>query len=495
MQTETAKTVTRRTAWITVGQGVHTASQILVATFLARWMSNSDWSKMAYLMSVYFAILVVANLGLHHGMPYFISHLNAKGQRRVVFRSMTALLISGMVVSVVLSLASGALTKQWDDLASLVTLMGVVIAVELPSTICAMALVALEQSMLSAIWEGSMGLVTLITVFGLFVQDNGLRAACLGLLIAGVIRSITAVLALWWATRQKNSRNDVEDSSTIPRIRDQIKFALPLGATIIVSVLNRSLDKWLVAALYPARLGEYAIAAQELPIINILPVAGGAAIAVSLVHHLARGEQQTALKIWIEQSIRLTYVLVPAVVVLILCSPEIIELMFGRQYRSGAPILVIFTVILLHRVAEYGVVLRAAGRTRELLFASLVLLVTNAISASILILVFGPIGAAIGTLIANVVAWLWVLKRVAEVLESSVRQVFPWSEWAQQIGIGLICVMACVSIEALVDLTNVQSLICKTSVVCLIFAFSKPQVRRMFTPVSYVSTRASSDCR
>jgi len=495
MQIESAKAVTRRTAWITIGQGVHTASQILVATFLARWMSGSDWSKMAYLMSVYFAMLVVANLGLHHGMPYFISHLNARGQRRVVFRSMTALLISGLVVAAVLYLASGALTQQWDDLAGLVALMGIVIAVELPSTICAMALVAMGRSLLSAIWEGSMGLVTLITVFGLFVQNKGLRAACIGLLIAGVIRSVTAVIALLWATRQNNSQNDVDESLTIPRIRDQIMFALPLGATIIVSVLNRSLDKWLVAALYPARLGEYAIAAQELPIINILPVAGGAAIAVSLVHHLARGEHPTALKVWIEQSIRLTYVLVPAVAILIICSPEIIELMFGRQYRSGAPILVIFTVILLHRVAEYGVVLRAAGRTRELLIASLVLLVANAVAASVLILIFGPIGAAIGTLIANVVAWLWVLKQVAVVLESSIKQVFPWKEWTQQIAIGLLCVTICVFIEALVDLTNVESLICKTSVVCLIFACSKPQVRRLFTPVSYIFVRESSDCR
>ena len=495
MQTETAKEVTRRTAWITIGQGVHTASQILVATFLARWMSGSDWSKMAYLMSVYFAMLVVANLGLHHGMPYFISHLNARGQRRVVFRSMTALLVSGLVVAAVLYLASGALTKQWDGLAGLVTLIGIVIAVELPSTICAMALVAMERSLLSAIWEGSMGLVTLITVFGLFIQNNGLRAACIGLLIAGVIRSVTAVIALLWATRQNNSQNDVDGSLSIPRIRDQITFALPLGATIIVSVLNRSLDKWLVAALHPARLGEYAIAAQELPIINILPVAGGAAIAVSLVHHLARGEHPTALKVWIEQSIRLTYVLVPAVSILIICSPEIIELLFGRQYRSGAPILVIFTVILLHRVAEYGVVLRAAGRTRELLIASLVLLITNAVAASILIIIFGPIGAAIGTLIANVVAWLWVLRQVAVVLKSSIKQVFPWKEWTQQIAIGLLCVTTCVFIEALIDLTNVQSLICKTSVVCLIFACSKPQVRRLFTPVSYISIRESSDCR
>jgi O-antigen/teichoic acid export membrane protein len=495
MQTESAKDVTRQTAWITLGQGVHTASQILVATFLARWMSNSDWSKMAYLMSIYFAMLVVANLGLHHGMPYFISHLNPYGQRRVVFRSMTALLASGLGVSAILYFAAGTLTKQWDGLTGLVALMGIVIAVELPSTICAMALVAMKHSLLSAIWEGSMGLVTLITVFGLFIQNKGLRAACVGLLIAGVIRSVTAVIALMWATQQRNDQDSLNDSASIPRIRDQIMFALPLGATIIVSVLNRSLDKWLVAALHPERLGEYAIAAQELPIINILPVAGGAAIAVSLVHHLARHEHPLALKVWIEQSIRLTYVLVPAVAVLIICSPEIIELMFGREYRSGAPILVIFTVILLHRVAEYGVVLRAAGRTRELLIASLVLLVTNAIAASILILVFGPIGAAIGTLIANVVAWLWVLRRVAEVLESSVTQVFPWKEWGQQIAIGLLCVTTCVCIEALVDLTNVQSLVCKISVVCLIFACSKPQVRRLFTPVSYVSTRASSDCR
>ena len=78
----------------------------------------------------------------------------------------------------------------------------------------------------------------MITVFGLFVQNKGLRAACIGLLIAGVIRSVTAVLALLWATRQNNSQNDVDESLTIPRIRDQITFALPLGATIIVTHLG-----------------------------------------------------------------------------------------------------------------------------------------------------------------------------------------------------------------------------------------------------------------
>ena len=485
MQTESAKVVTRRTAWITIGQGVHTGSQILVATFLARWMTNTDWSKMAYLMSIYFAMLVVANLGLHHGMPYFISHLDAQGQRRVVLRSMTALLLTGSAVSAVLYIAAGPLTQQWDGLAGLVVLIGIVIAVELPSTICAMALVAMERSLLSAIWEGSMGVITLLAVLGLFTHEGGLRSACIGLLLAGIIRSVTALIALLWATRpHPDHKTQLQESPTIPRIRDQIKFALPLGATIIVSVLNRSLDKWLVAALYPQRLGEYAIAAQELPIINILPVAGGAAIAVSLVHHLARGEHPVALQVWIEQSIRLTYVLVPAVALLIICSPEIIDLMFGRQYRSGAPILVIFTVILLHRVAEYGVVLRAAGRTRDLLVASLVLLVSNAIAATTLVLVFGPIGAAIGTFVANIVAWLWVLRRVAEVLQSTIYDVFPWKQWTQQIIIGFVCLLACLSIESLVNLETVGSLIIKTSVVCLIFALSKPQVRRSFTPVS-----------
>jgi glyoxylase-like metal-dependent hydrolase (beta-lactamase superfamily II) len=47
----------------------------------------------------------------------------------------------------VLYIAAGPLTKQWDGLAGLVVLIGIVIAVELPSTICAMALVAMERSL------------------------------------------------------------------------------------------------------------------------------------------------------------------------------------------------------------------------------------------------------------------------------------------------------------------------------------------------------------
>jgi len=90
----------------------------------------------------------------------------------------------------------------------------------------------------------------------------------------------------------------------------------------------------------------------------------------------------------------------------------------------------IFTVIGIHRVTEYGAVLRAVGRTKEIVMSSVILLVLNACFAGLGLFLYGIVGLTVGSVLAFAVAWIWMLSRVADVFHLSVGKVFPWATWS-----------------------------------------------------------------
>ncbi|MFZ9427487.1 MAG: hypothetical protein ACO29A_08830, partial [Ilumatobacteraceae bacterium] len=93
----------------------------------------------------------------------------------------------------------------------------------------------------------------------------------------------------------------------------------------------------------------------------------------------------------------------------------------------------LFTLIGLHRVTEYGAVLRAAGRSADVIKASLVLLVLNGVLAGTGGAIAGMVGVTIGSLCAFVVAWIFALHLLGRVLSKSIGEVFPWLIWMRAI--------------------------------------------------------------
>jgi len=102
-------------------------------------------------------------------------------------------------------------------------------------------------------------------------------------------------------------------------------------------------------------------------------------------------------------------------------------LLFTRSYADAVLPFQVFSLILLHRVTEYGGILRAAGDTRGLWLASLVLLGGNIVLSLPLTLAFGMVGTAAGAVVANLLSWVFALARIARIVRRPIREVFPWA--------------------------------------------------------------------
>jgi O-antigen/teichoic acid export membrane protein len=132
----------------------------------------------------------------------------------------------------------------------------------------------------------------------------------------------------------------------------------------------------------------------------------------------------------------------------VLCAPELFTLIFPGSYSSGVVPFQCFTLITLHRVTEYGVVLRAADKQRLMVRASAVLLIANAVFATGGALIWGTVGVAIGCLAAFALAWLYTLTLLAGVFELPWGRVFPWRAWTASLTLAAVAALAATAAAA-----------------------------------------------
>jgi O-antigen/teichoic acid export membrane protein len=296
---------------------------------------------------------------------------------------------------------------------------------EVPTLATPQLLVAVERVRAAAKFVAAAALARVTLVALPLLLGRGLVGAALGLLVYAAGRLAATLLLLPRITPPGPLRIPRE------RIGEQLRYTAPLGLAVAAASLNAQVGKWLVAALDPASLGAFAIAATELPLVPILANATGAVLATRLVHAFHRGRAADARAYWLAATARLAVVVVPVSIALVLVAPQLVPLLFGGRYPEAVLPFQLVTLVLLHRVADYGGLLRAAGDPASLWRASMVLLGANFLFGVILTARWGMAGMAAATLTANLIAWLYVLRRISLRLGVPFRAGFPWGSYGR----------------------------------------------------------------
>jgi O-antigen/teichoic acid export membrane protein len=410
----------RRTAWLAAGQLVVRGAPLVAVLVLVRSLPGPAWDQVALLLSIYLAAQTLGTLNLQHGVIFFAARLPRRELRGLIVQTETLLFVTG-AVSACCVLAAGFAAPQVDRW---LPPLALAILLESPCACAPQALLAVERVTAAAVWEGGFAAAQLAAIVAPVALGAGIDGAVLGLVIVAIARA--GAFALLVATAFPADRPRRRETKLIKPLAI---YALPLGLALAAGGLNQSIDKWLVAALDPHAFGSYAATAQELPLLTVIPYAMGAALATRLTAAFERRDLAAARAWWLVQTASMTIVVVPIVVGIVLCADGLVDLLFTRAHDDGTLAFQLFALIGLHRVAEYGLVLRAAGRGRALLAASALLLGANLAFGAALTAAFGAPGAAAGTLAANAIAWVFVLTRIARACGATLRTIFPWTLW------------------------------------------------------------------
>ena len=426
VQAENAVPLWRRIGWLTLGEGVARTGQVLSAILLVRFLAPSAWNVIALGLSVYLVAVTIGSLNLEHSILFFLPQLTQHQTNRLLHQTVNLLRLSGVVcgaVIVLVQVGTGVLGTM-----TIALCLASAVACELPTVVMTPIFIARGEERYASMWGSSHALIQFFALMIPTLWGFGAMGIASGLAVSGFIRLTTFTIVF---RRYVNG----EHVHTPGLLKRQIFFCAPLGVALAAGVLTRSIDKWLVAWHEPLKVGIYSIAAFEVPILAVLPYAGGAAIAVSMVTMFHNNEVSDAHSVWWHQARMMSLVVVPLTVGLVVIAPELFEILFTHSYRTSVVPFQIFTLIGLHRVTEYGAVLRAAGRSVEIVYSSLILLGSNLVFGYIGLQMNGLVGLTIGSVLAFLVAWVWILSRLKNVFDVSMRRVFPWSAWGSSIAI------------------------------------------------------------
>ena len=267
-----------------------------------------------------------------------------------------------------------------------------------------------KQAAVSIIYH----VVKVLVVFTLVYLGFKVYGAIGGYLIAGLVSLIMA--RHYWIS--KHSRDgEVTGNFEMSKI---IKFAVPIILFSLAFNLVISLDLFFVKAILKekAQVGFYTSAAVLSKLPYFIFLALGDTLFPSIAKSTsARGSEELTQR-YINQSLRYTLIfLVPCTFIISATSGQLISLVYsGRYLAAASPLsILVFGLASLCLFIILSTVITASGRPRISLAMVSVLLVVNVVLNTILVSIYGLIGAALATTITGflgvLIAGIYVYNR------------------------------------------------------------------------------------
>ncbi len=209
-------------------------------------------------------------------------------------------------------------------------------------------------------------------------------------------------------------------------------YVLPLFAATAVGVINKQFDKFLISTFFTAAMyAVYACGAMEIPLVGMITSSVTNAIMPNMVMLGKEKRFNELLSLWKVATQKCALVIFPAFALLMVCTIDLMVVMYGKGYRDAAWPFMIYLLLLPVRVAVYGSVLRAIGITKPIAISASISLTVNIIISLILVIIgrgtmLAFIGPSIGTVAGVFSAFLYMLYALTSTLSVSVKDVMPW---------------------------------------------------------------------
>lgn len=246
-----------------------------------------------------------------------------------------------------------------------------------------------------------------------------------------VVEAVFSVLVYVFAKQSAGRLCVAIDIELTKRI---FKFSVPMGIATMLGTLNIELAKVVIGGLMDTEsLAIFTNASKEMPV-TIIASSITAVLLPRMVKLLKNKQNEDAVKLW-SKATNISFAIITFLAfALFVFAPEVMTILYSEKYLSGVSVFRVYSLVLPLRCTYFGMVLNASGHTKKILYSSVISLVLNLCMNIVFYKMFGFVGPAIASLVAqlviNVVQLLWT----SRVIEVKFSRIFDW----KLLGISLI---------------------------------------------------------
>ena len=470
---------------LVLGKTASTLGNALAPILLARVMIKADLGVLAALLVIFNTAVMIGASGFSRTLLYYLPGREL-AERGTLARKIASVLVgmgalagasvlaidAGLApliawISETFSSASGsasAATPADEQTSQYLPLLALYVFLEMPTRMLTNMLIVEQRAKAAA---GT----ALIKSLG--ITTATLIPAALGASIGVILTSITAFAAVYlmiFGWFLYTLYRDAGAATAHVSVMEMTKFAIPLGMTDVVNILNHSLDRYLVMVFFTAAaMAEYQMGAWKVPVISTIAYAVGNVYLPRYKELFDQNKQAEAIAIWRQSVVKVSLIVVPVTFGFWVAAEDLIRLLFTDEYLAAVPVFRWYMLLTLGRVAQYGGPILAAGKTRYILYASVFTLLSNLVISLPLTLAIGFVGPALGTAIAFIPTVLFYCHFISKASGVRFTATFPLVGYLKVVTVGAAAGALGWWVRGLLDLTPGLSLAVVVPLVCAAF--------------------------
>jgi O-antigen/teichoic acid export membrane protein len=464
----------RQAGVLVLGTTLATLSSALAPLLVVRLIGKADVGRLLSVTLVYETVAMLLSTGFPYTLLYQLSN-RSRPERGALARRIAAIacrmgaLGAGLMLVVALVLRSGLL--GYEPSATFSAQLGMLLILA-PSLIADLPFRLMPNLLVAeGLARRSAGLQVIRTI--------ALTLATLvPLALQASVETVVVCYALvrcsfggWVVVELARIYRGVERVAVPLTDREFWRFAVPMGATEAIGLMNQQLDRWLVLLALPAaRFAEYQVGAWQVPVIGTIAYSVGAAYTPAFVKHFQAGKPYDALELWRRSVRKVALIVVPVTMALFVGAEELMTVLFTRDYAAAANVFRFYSVLTFLRVASFGTVIVSAGKPKLVVRAAAAGLLYNAAFGIPCVLAFGFVGPAVGAAAAFLLQVLTYVVLIAKASEVPVRAVFPVGAYLRVFGLAALAGAAGYAVKRSLHAPAAVSLVLELVVVLGAFA-------------------------
>lgn len=250
-----------------------------------------------------------------------------------------------------------------------------------------------------------------------------IRTALLVLLIIDVLQVLFFVLTFYKIKKFAPLR-----SINKADIMKVFAFSIPMFLYTVTGTLSNDLDKYVISWFCDKEtLAIYSNAAKRLPLELI--ATSFLTILIPIITRQINSSNKQEAKELFRQYLRIgylsTFIIGGGAIAL---SNTLIQFLYDEKYTPGVVVFIVYIIIEIIRFANATLVLTASGKTKIIMYSSIIMLLLNLVFNILFFKMFGIVGPALCTLLLSFGYSLFLLSYSAKLLDSRLRDLFDFKE-------------------------------------------------------------------
>lgn len=357
-----------RVSWLTFAKAVGFVFSIALPLLLVRRMDREQYGLFKQAFLIVATAVTVLPCGVPMSAFYFLPREKTR-QRETVLNIVLFHAVVGALACGALILYPAVLTAIFGDarLARYAPWMGVTILFWIAGAFLDMVPVANEEIRLASAFIIGIQASRALIFVGALLLFGTLRALLAAAILHGLIQ--TVVLGCYLESRFAGFWRGLRwRAFDWKMLREQLSYAIPLGAAAILTMVQTDLHNYFVSNHFgPALFAVYSLGTLQLPLMGLIWEATNSVLITRVSVLEKRGEHREIVLLLVRAARKLAVVYFPVYVFLMVSGREFIRALFTARFADSWPIFAVNLTLLPLGIVLLDPLYRAFQRERYFL--------------------------------------------------------------------------------------------------------------------------------